>query len=135
MNDTTKLVLAILVGIAFLFKIVSAVRDAMMRSRIPKMPPDELRTLFGKRKNFQFFHLATETLKSKGEDISCAFPAFLDLALSGTWVLELIGKGCLKTHFGDKLPPGIDLDEKRLSESTKEQLRGIKKQIDELTST
>ena len=90
-------------------------------SRIPKKSTADLKALFNLRSNFCYYAKATEELKGRGEDIMFTFPAFLDLALSGG-VMQMIGKGCLLSQFGDKLSH-IDLTGKALTPEATNQLR------------
>lgn len=115
------------------FLAVSGVLEFIKRKRVPKKSTDQLKALFARRSNFTCFHQAVLELKRRGEDVSFAFPVFLDMALS-PGVQGMIGRGCLQTHFAGKLS-GVDLSGKGLSAEARNRLNEIRKQEEKLTRT
>ena len=125
--------IALFIGVVIVVSVVTNLLHDRKMKRIPAKSTDSLKALFdAPRANFTLLHQAALELKRRGEDINFAFPAFLEVALSGG-VMELIGKGCLQGHFGDKLSY-IDFAGKKLSPVARGQLEELKQQVKKLTN-
>ena len=85
------------------YSVFFTIRDSWKRKSIPKKSTDHLRKLFSSRRNYTQFHQALLELKQRGEDTNFALPHLIDLATCKVSVMELIGKGCLESHFKDEL--------------------------------
>jgi hypothetical protein len=126
--------LGVVAGVAFFgFQFVSPLLMQRKLKRIASLPTDELKALFGDRKNRIFFGVAAKSLQERSEDLSFAFPAFLDMTLSGNISLVILGKGCLKTYFPDVVKD-IDLEKALLPKESKARLQELKQKVNELTN-
>jgi len=127
-------ILGAIAGVAFVaFQLASPMLMQRKLKRIASLPTDELKALFGDPKNRIFFGVAAKSLQERDEDLSFAFPAFLDMTLSGNMSLVILGKGCLKTYFPDVVKD-IDLDKTLLTKESKATLQELKQNVDELTN-
>jgi len=128
-----KILLSIIVVVGVLAYGLFIIYYGILFRLIPHLKTSTLKALFGHNVNALAFQKASEELVKRGEDMTFTFPIFLDLALSGDELKELIGRGSLQRYFRDKLTH-IDLTGKQMKPEAREQLQELRRKLDEIMS-
>ena len=122
MNETLQTLGGI---IAVGFVILCWLRFQRRLKRITSLPTDALKAMFDDPQKEIFFAIAAASLRERGEDLSFALPAILDMTLSGKMSCVTIGKALLRTHFPD-LVQDIDLSRSFVSQESKAKLQQLR---------
>jgi len=107
--------------------LVSLYIDKKRRAKIPKMTIDELRQMAAKNPVLYSGDIVRE-MRSRGEDITFAFPIFLKMAIDKKFLSRSFGWAGLKTYFSKTLKD-IDFSENRPSQTTLNKLRMIESKL------
>ena len=133
MNDLLKTIGIVGGVVVILMQTYAKISVDLRLKKIPKLPSEELKSMFGDQKNRIYFGSIINALQKRGEDVSFTFPYLLDMALTKrNPTVAIIGMSSLRTYFSEVMGE-IDLSKAFLPKDSRIKLEQMKEELNQLT--